>query len=405
MTEISREVESTAVADIVLLLCEDAKRLEAVKPAFSSPQYEVEQASDLKAASALGKKKIIDLVVCIAPFDGHDLAERTAAIARDPNLGRASAVHILAVGEKPEQAAVPRSRRDSLAFLPPDSGNAELLVKVSTLLRMRKLQADQRRADADLNSSNLRLRDLTSRFQRELAEAKEIQKAILPRTLPKSPACVFAAAYIPVDTVGGDLYDVWQISESKFGMLIADVTGHGLPAAFIGAMTKMALSYAKPESPAKMLEDINEGLSKIIPDGRFVTAAAATFNTADGKFHAACAGHPPPILLHANAEIELPELRGLPLGVSTGVKYDSYSTTLDPGAAALLVTDGVTECQNLSGEMFGLEGVAAAFKSSKQLKLAERLKDVYSAQKAFTSGRRVKDDITLLALSVNRESA
>ena len=304
-------------------------------------------------ASNFARTKIVDLLISSPPLEGLDLEGRVLALTRDPNLGRSAAIHLHWSTEDPSKLKLHRSIKEMTALLPADSSPADLLVKASTLLRLRKMEAQQRQNEADVASSNLRLRDLTARFQRELEEAKEIQKSILPTNLPKTEAFVFAAAYLPVDTVGGDLYDVWQISDGRFGLLIADVTGHGLPAAFIGAMTKMAVANATSKEASLMLEEVNGSLEKIMPEGRFVTAAAAILDSTSGELEVACAGHPPPIIVRADGAVEVPAIRGLPLGVTEGVHYEKYVTNLEAKASALFVTDGITETQGLVWSAIG----------------------------------------------------
>ncbi|MCB0343479.1 MAG: PP2C family protein-serine/threonine phosphatase [Bdellovibrionales bacterium] len=398
MTEISRQVESAHAADCVLIICADAQQRASLSKPFTVSGFELAEANSITDASTFARKEIVDLVVCCSPCDDLDLAGRVAAVAMDANLGRAAILHLYGKEEDPKGLSLSRKHSELTQFLPLGSSASELMVKASTLLRLRKIQAEQRRSDADVKSSNLRLRDLTSRFQRELEEAKQIQAAILPKQLPKSQHAVFAAAYLPVDTVGGDLYDVWELGPERFGIIIADVTGHGLPAAFIGAMTKMALSYATQDCPGAILKDINHGLEALMPEGRFVTATAAVFDAASGAFHAACAGHPPPIILRSAGAIEIPQLRGLPLGIAPDASYEVHRSELEPGSCALFVTDGITETQNLAGAMLGAEGVAESFARSSSDKLSEQLRCVLEEQERFAEGRIIKDDVTLVAV-------
>jgi len=287
-----------------------------------------------------------------------------------------------------------------MVFLPMPYDPTILIVKTATQLRMRKIQSEQASIDAQLTAQNAQLRDLTNRYKHELAEARSIQQAIMPKKLPKHDNCIFAAKYLPLEAVGGDIFDLWQISDSLYGLFIGDVTGHGLPAAFIGAMTKMALAYAEKNTPSEMLEQMNNGVSELMPSGRFVTVAAAFYNPTDGKLMIARGGHPPPAIYRAATKtVELFEPKGLPLGIASGAKYVMEETFLELGDKFLLYTDGLPESANLSGEMVGIDGMAEFFReSASRLPVKDCFADLLAKRDEFCEGRLSKDDDTFVGI-------
>src|SRR4029079_8459183 len=129
-------------------------------------------------------------------------------------------------------------------------------------------------------------------------EARSIQLALLPTSLPKSSKFEIAASYQPLEEVGGDWYYARTEKSGQVSMVIADVTGHGLSAAFIGTMTKLAMTAADRENPAERLFHMNRLMAPQLPDGRFVTMPSVLYTPETGEVQAGRAGHPPALLLH-----------------------------------------------------------------------------------------------------------
>jgi len=277
---------------------------------------------------------------------------------------------------------------------------SELLVKASLLLRLRKNTEASAERDSKIAAQNLQLRDLTNRFKHELKEAQTIQQSIMPDSLPGCDKATFAASYIPLEAVGGDLYDIWVISPGVYGIFIGDVTGHGLSAAFLSAMTKMSLAYAPKDSPESMLYHMNEGLVDYMPDGRFVTVAAAIYHSETGKLSVGRGGHPPPVIWRAEkntVEELVPD--GFALGMVAGMDYELFETVLEIGDKFMMVTDGIMETTDMDGNMIGSDGLANYFGSvAPENDIAECISKILDFQSDFCGGRILKDDNTVVAL-------
>ena len=206
--------------------------------------------------------------------------------------------------------------------------------------------------------------------------------------------------YIPLEAVGGDVYDIWQIRDDTYGLFIGDVTGHGLPAAFIGAMTKMVLAYAPKESPDIMLDEMNEGIVDHMPEGRFVTVAAAIYDSGTGALKVARGGHPEPYIWRkATGKVERISPRGMAIGIMKGMPYELFETNLEVGDKYLMITDGLIETEDMNGNMFGADGVGNCFESvAPQKNIAECIRSILERQREFSGGRILKDDDTLVGL-------
>jgi sigma-B regulation protein RsbU (phosphoserine phosphatase) len=238
-------------------------------------------------------------------------------------------------------------------------------------------------------------------IENELAIAREIQTSILPRGTPVLENLRISATYRPMTAVAGDFYDFVPVDHDRIGFLIADVTGHGVPAALIAAMVKMALqsAVARAQDPREVLRALNH-----IPSGQwrdqFISAAYLWLDTKNRTARYSAAGHPP-LLRWRDGKLERIESNGLLLGVLPDSDYPVYDTPIGPGDRFLLYTDGVIEPENARGEAFGdsqLEQVVQNNQSRPPSQLAEQLlSEIRRWQPDSTSQQ---DDITLIVVDV-----
>jgi sigma-B regulation protein RsbU (phosphoserine phosphatase) len=251
-----------------------------------------------------------------------------------------------------------------------------------------------------LSEVNASLRDINERHQKELHEARAIQSALLPKALPTSDLFEVAAIYQPLDEVGGDFYTIETTQSGQLRILSADVTGHGLPAAFIGSMTKLALVAVGKDSPGDLLFGMNALMAPIIPQGRFVTANAYSFHPSTGQLDFARAGGPQALLFNAErSKFEEVKGDGFPLGFFEEGEYPTGQLQMEKNDVFVVVTDGITEAQNRDKQFFGFEGIVKSVQKTKALDSAQVILDtVMSDFNAFLDGRLLKDDVTVLVL-------
>ncbi len=214
-------------------------------------------------------------------------------------------------------------------------------------------------------TSNLVLRDELQRayqaLDRELKIVGDIQRALLPAELPQIPSLDIAAHYQPAQRAGGDYYDFFPLPEGKLGIFIADVSGHGTPAAVFMAVTHcMAHTHPGPPAPpGKVLEYLNHHLAARYTNlsEAFVTAFYAVYDSAERVLVYASAGHNPPRLKRCQdgSLLALEEAGGLPLGIRIESRYKEARQQLQTGDQIIFYTDGVTEAHNPNDELFGTE--------------------------------------------------
>jgi phosphoserine phosphatase RsbU/P len=242
-------------------------------------------------------------------------------------------------------------------------------------------------------------------LEQEMDAAWRIQASILPCELPRIAGCKLAVRYIPMASVAGDYYDFVVADSTRLGVLIADVAGHGVPAALIASMVNVALSSQAPHwsNPAAVISGLNQVLCKQ-KTGQYVTAGYLFLDLQESTALYSGAAHPP-LLLYRPAEESVFEFQenGLLLGFRPGEIYTNVPIRLVPGDRILLYTDGVTEIANPSEELFGGERFKAFVKAHGRLS-AEALADSLLQELAAWSGRKGggvnEDDLTLIVVDI-----
>jgi sigma-B regulation protein RsbU (phosphoserine phosphatase) len=239
----------------------------------------------------------------------------------------------------------------------------------------------------------------------EMKTIADLQRSLLPSPLPTIPTLGLAAHYQTSRRAGGDYYDFFPLPEGKWGILIADVSGHGTPAAVLMAVTHtIAHTYPGPPTPpGQLLAHLNRILAEQYTSqtGAFVTAFYGIYDPKTRTLHYASAGHPPPRLKRcADGSLALfDRVQSLPLGIMAGETYPDATYQLVPGDQIIFYTDGVTEAENLAGEQFGLKRLDETLENC-SVNAPDLLRDVLRGIEEFTQGQPVVDDRTLLVAKV-----
>ena len=237
----------------------------------------------------------------------------------------------------------------------------------------------------------------------ELETARQIQLSILPRELPKIRGLDVAARYVPMSSVAGDFYDFIVVDEKRLGILVADVSGHGMPAALISSMLKIALAAqsAQARDPAAVLSGSNRALCGKF-QGHYVTAAYALVDMEKRTIAYGGAGHPPLILRDGSAgnTREITE-NGLFLGFFPKATYSAVEIPFSEGDWGVLYTDGVLEATDPSKQEFGADRLKLFLESNRNLgvdQFVDGLLEELSRWSDRASGREAEDDLTVLAI-------
>jgi sigma-B regulation protein RsbU (phosphoserine phosphatase) len=235
-------------------------------------------------------------------------------------------------------------------------------------------------------------RERRERMSREAEEAQEIQQALLPRTSPLIPGFRVSGLSIPAGSVGGDWYDFIPLSDGRWGLVLADVSGKGTAAALLMSATRgMLRSLAQTGSgPAEVLTRLNNMMIDDFPCGRFVTMVYAELDPSTRVLRIACAGHLAPLLVEPSGHRWINHEHGLPLGISAS-KFSETEVTLGEQSRIAFYSDGITEAEIASGEEYGAERLLAHMQSP-DITPEGLLADV----RKFANGTGLRDDATVI---------
>jgi sigma-B regulation protein RsbU (phosphoserine phosphatase) len=233
-----------------------------------------------------------------------------------------------------------------------------------------------------------------SEIQKELEIARRIQTSILPQAYPQSETFNVAARYVPMTSVAGDFYDFLITDQQQAGLLIADVSGHGVPAALIAAMVKLAATSqrANAADPATLLSGMNTVLHGNTQE-QFVTAAYVYLDAISATLRYSAAAHPPMLLLRAGNVVELTE-NGLMLAAFSFATYSTAEYPLKPGDRLVLYTDGLLEAANATGEEFGPHRLSALLRDGARLNPEAAADHIISSLQTWSKSQ--SDDLTVL---------
>jgi serine phosphatase RsbU (regulator of sigma subunit) len=241
------------------------------------------------------------------------------------------------------------------------------------------------------------------RLERELQVAADIQMSILPEVLPSPDGYDFGGRILPARQVGGDFYDVFELGENKFGVVIGGVADKGVPSAIFMARAH-ALIIAEADnvtatSPGEVLRMVNEHITRFEKSTQFVTALFGILDTSTGEFSYARAGHEPPLLLTADGEVErLPHKSGMALGLWENIVLDENSLTLPKGSLLVLYTDGMTDCRNPAGEPYGINRLKLSLANLNRATAQADCGELFEKLMKFQDDSKQEDDVTLLTI-------
>lgn len=242
------------------------------------------------------------------------------------------------------------------------------------------------------------------RMQGELKVASDIQMAMVPKIFPPFPKrddLDLSASIVPAKEVGGDLYDFF-IRDEKLHFCIGDVSGKGVPASLLMAVTRTQYRTlaAQHDSPAQIVSTINDSMDEINENNMFVTFFCGVLDLKTGHMKFCNAGHNAPYIL-TDAIRELPVEPNLPLGVLSGFEFAEQSVDLNYDDALLLYTDGLNEAENIHHEQFGESGIRAVLHTRRTAQ--EQIDALKAAVAAFVGEAEPSDDLTMLFLHYLRK--
>ncbi len=242
-------------------------------------------------------------------------------------------------------------------------------------------------------------------IEKDLGIANEVQRILLPSEPPVVEGFDVAGTNLPARYVSGDYFDYIPLDADRCGVVIADVSGKGIPAALLMAMTRTALRLLATGglSPAEVIHQLNAQLYPDIREDMFISMAFVVLDRRNGKVQLVRAGHDAPLLYRAaDKSVTKVNPPGMAVGIDSGGAFNrvtnDFSLVLEPGDCLVLYTDGVTEAQDRNGDEFGLEAMIRSVQASASEGAAGIIQRVTSDVKAFIGDQPPHDDITLITI-------
>lgn len=369
----------------------------------------------------------------VEQITGYRAAELTpeiwdGLILEADTRGELAGLSLEACNQRVRSGAIDRWQADVL--IRTRSGEERWVTDMSTVLRddqghcygcLGILQdiTDRKEAEARLAETTRQLQLRNQRMEADLALARQTQQALLPIAQPRFPVApapgagslAFHQKYLPIEEVAGDLLAILPLSETRVGIFVCDVMGHGVRAALVSALVYalvQALASDATEAGELMTELNHRYLACLSQDedAVFTTAFYAVADTRDRSFRFAAAGHPMPFHLRQSPSEGRPlvaasETMGPALGLSPEARFHTHQVTLAPGDRVLLYTDGLYELPDARGEDYGLHRLQDALERLHSLDSTELISSLLGEVRAFGCGETFEDDVCMLLIEVH----
>jgi sigma-B regulation protein RsbU (phosphoserine phosphatase) len=235
-------------------------------------------------------------------------------------------------------------------------------------------------------------------IRKQLETAREVQAKLLPHRAPHLAGYDIAGIGIPAEEIGGDYFDYIPLSRNRIGLVVADVSGHGIPSALVmTAFRALLRTKARGKmGPARIANTINRLLPEFTGENHFVTVVYALLETISGNLTYVSCGHPPPLILRAGGGEEILTQHNTALGIFHSSQYNDGHAQMNAGDILVLYTDGVIELMNQRGEAFGIQCLVQVIRENQALAAADLISKVIEAVGVFSGHLGFLDDFTLV---------
>jgi serine phosphatase RsbU (regulator of sigma subunit) len=369
----------------ILVVDDSPVNLQVLVRTLQGSGHRILAAKDGHTALQIARRARPDLMLLDIMMPGMDGFEVCRLVKADPDIRDTVVIFLSALGEVSDK--VSGLKLGAVDYIPKPIQAEEVLARVEAHLTRQYLERQ--------------LRENRDRLDRELASAAGMQRLILPIAMPSHPAVEFASYYRTSRHAGGDYYDVLELGADRYGIMIADVSGHGAPAAIVMAMIRAVLhTHPAPDDPPTVLQHLNAHFAYLYDTPMFATALYGVLDAGRRTLRLACAGHPPPLLARSGAIAAVPVNGVLPLLVMPFRDVPCVEHQLQAGDRLLLYTDGVTERLAADGTMYDEQQLIAALGRSCGLAPGDALESLVAELEAFSGGEEPHDDQTLLMIGI-----
>jgi serine phosphatase RsbU (regulator of sigma subunit) len=367
-----------------ILVIDDSKLSRAiVRKTLSKMNMSITEARDGKEGLEILSKNSFDLIlldIVMPNLDGFGFLEMFKESIKDEFIPV-----ILMTGLDDLNSKIKGLNIGADDFLLKPLNDKELIARVQSLLR--------------LKSAYFELYKKNQLIKKELESAKMIQQFVIPKNFSYIEYPAISGRYLPIDDIGGDFFDCYQLFDNDIGFIIADVTGHGIPAALVMAMLKMTLNVFTPfiDSTSSLLYRVNKEMRGLLLDDQYITAFYIIFNADSNTISFSNAGHSRPLYYRKKTGRVLAlDTDGLFIGIKDDTEYEEKKLNIERGDSLLLYTDGITEIKNSDNVEFGENRLATFIKENRNITGDDFCEMLLNRMRDFTSLDARDDDIAFL---------
>jgi serine phosphatase RsbU (regulator of sigma subunit) len=365
----------------IVVVDDNANDLQVTKRFLERRGYDAVAAQSGEEGLRLASQLMPDAMIVDYRMPEMDGFELTRRVKSDPQLQTIPV--LMLTGSDASQTIVEGLGAGADDFVTKGSDVEVLVARLRAMLRMKAYQ-DQ-------------LRRMNDQMTRDLQIARRVQEALVPQRVFTSPRIEIRSAYIPSEVLSGDFYDYFVQNDLTY-LFVADVSGHGLPAAILVSLLKSYIhTEASPQrSLADFMERLNNFLFSVSLPAQYATAALFRIDE-NGRLVYANAAHPPFLLYkRGTARAVLHEQPGNLLGAMPDLSFDEHSMQIDPGDTLFVYTDGLTDRMNANGDFYLIERVARLLERQSDADLDTLYNAIYEDVSAFTSTEEFRDDIAFV---------
>lgn len=407
--EASTTAGTTTGAIVRVLLVDDSRLQRRILCAsLERAGYEVFEASSGAEGLALCAQAAPDLVLSAWVMPEMDGLEFCQNFRRQQGDHYAYFILLTSKSEKDEVIRGLELGADDFLVKPINA--QELQARISAGERIVRMQRELMEKNRVISETLSELQRVHDHLDRDLLEAKHLQDSLVPNRTVAFESCLISLFLQSSGHVGGDLVGHFPINESKTGIFAIDVSGHGVSSALMTARLAGYLSPSAPEQnialrrlpdggvtavpPAEVIAQLNDLFLEEIETEHYFTMMLAEVDLITGTVILAQAGHPHPLIQRACGNIEQSGPGGLPVGLVPGARYDQFDIQLTPGDRLLILSDGVTECQNFAGRMLEEEGLSHIAKTLSGHRGQDYFDGLIWHLQEFAGTRRFEDDVS-----------
>jgi sigma-B regulation protein RsbU (phosphoserine phosphatase) len=365
--------------------------------------YETLEAADGEEAFERTVEALPDLVLLDIVMPRRDGFEVCSLLKKDSRTAGIPVIFLSALDESRDK--IKGLEMGGADYITKPFNRGEVLARIQTQLNISRLTRELISANRDLTKKQKRLDE-------DLKAAAQIQQSLLPKSMPELESFEFAWKFLPSETIGGDIFDVFSLDEDHLGVYMLDVSGHGVPAALVAVSVSQILNthrnvilkkktdsapYYTLSSPAEVLVE----LDREYPLERFekyFTIVYAVIRISDGRMVYSSAGHPPPVLMRRDGSRQLLEAGGAIIGLGGWLPFEEGEAFLEPGDQLVFYTDGIMDHRNDLGEFYGMERFQQKLGGLSPSPVINLMNGVAADLEAFGGGTTFQDDVSILGI-------